>query len=122
MALRMDFMSLESLSDKTIEKKIETILKKVEVGHMVVLDGVLEPDEEMRLVEATMKEVNDKFTGIEVCTLPRKQSKFMGAYGFVVEKLKRGRLVKSGLTLIGPSRVVKKIKRNPDSFYVLAEV
>jgi hypothetical protein len=30
--------------------------------------------------------------------------------------------IKTGITLVGPARYIKKIKRNPNSFSVLAEV
>ena len=42
--LDMDFISMKTLSDLTVEKRINTILKKVKEGHMVVLDAALDAD------------------------------------------------------------------------------
>ena len=82
-----------------------------------------------------MRKVDDGFPGIEICSL-KKQTR---GFEFLVENLsdrrdkvrdffgkltgrkssKKG--LRTGITLIGPAKVIKSIKKNPNSFSVLAE-
>lgn len=134
--LKMDFVSSTILNGKAGKKKINFILNKVKDGSILVVDGVLKPEEEMDLIKETMRRVDDGFPGIEVCSL-KKQTKGWKQF---FETLSSGREklasyiwsgitgkpsktnLKTGLTLIGPAKVIKNIKKNPDSFSVLAEV
>lgn len=136
MKLKMDFVSSVILNGRSGKKKINFILKKVKDGSILVTDGVLKPEEEMDLIKETMRRVDDGFPGIEVCSL-KKQTKGLRSF---FERLSDGRErfgsfmfskitgkpsktnLKTGMTLIGPARIIKKIKKNPDSFSVLAEV
>jgi len=136
MKLKMDFVSSVALNGKTGKKKINFILKKVKDGSILITDGVLRPEEEMDLIKETMRKVDDGFPGIEVCSLKKQTNGFR----LFFEKLSDGResvgnfmlkkitgkpsktKLKTGMTLIGPAKIIKKIKKNPDSFSVLAEV
>ena len=132
MKLKMDFVSSIKLNGKPQKKKIDYILKRVKDGSILILDGVMSPEEEMELIRETMRRVDDGFPGIEVCSL-RKEVKGLK---FLFEKINEGGEkfwtwmtrnppktdLKTGMTLIGPAKVIKKIKKNPDSFSVLAEV
>jgi len=140
MKLEMDFISSESFVDKTPKERVNLILKRVKKNKIVVIEGILDPQLEMYLIENTMKSVNDGFTGIEVCSLRKKtklpwkiMERIMNSLptdvieGFVrfltgksIKLNKSG--LKRGLTLIGPSKIIKKIKKNKKSFSVLAEV
>jgi hypothetical protein len=131
MKLKMDFVSSLKLNGKSQKKKINYILKRVKKGSILVLDGVMKPDEEMELIRETMRRVDNGFPGIEVCSL-KKQSKGLN---LLFEKINEsaenfwnlvsGGPVKTdlrtGMTLIGPAKIIKKIKKNPDSFSVFAE-
>jgi len=134
--LKLDFVSSAILDKKTKQKRINFILNKVKDGSILVTDGVLEPNEEMNLIKETMRRVDDGFPGIEVCSL-KKQVKgfqsFIEKISDQKEKIQnilgalRGRVVdkttlRTGITLIGPAKVIKEIKKNPDSFSVLTEV
>ena len=138
--LEMEFVSAEAFMTKTLKEKIKFILSNIRKNKIIVLDGVLDPEEEMKLIEETMKRIDGTdFTGIEIYSM-RKEAK---GYKALVEKvanslptdklssilsklLKREvRLFKplrDGLTLIGPSKIVKQIKKEKNSFRVLAEV
>ena len=129
--INIDFMSIDSIKDKSMDEKISFILAPVKKGHMVVLDGVLAPDEELKLVEATLQQVKDQFSGIEVATLPRESTTTQDILNKISSKLsvvtkivtgKELNEIKNGLTLVGPSSIVKKVKRDPDSFHITAEV
>ncbi len=134
--LKLDFVSSSTLSGKDPEKRIDFILNKVKDGTILVIDGVLKPEEEMNLIRETMRRVDDGFPGIEVCSLKRPSSflntlidKFMDQkenlqriFGSLTGKSSIATNLRTGITFIGPAKLIKKIKKNPDSFSVLAEV
>ena len=72
--------------------------------------------EEAKLIEVTMETVSDKFPGIEVSTLSEKAE--LGIRGRLIKML-GGRT--GGLTVVGPSRLIKKIKKEPQKISLLAE-
>jgi hypothetical protein len=134
--VKMDFVSSSVLDDKPREKRINFILNKVKDGTILVTDGVLHADEEMELIRETMRRVDDGFPGIEVASLKRQmkgaqkflenisdqrdrlQSLISGLTGNAPEKTS----MRTGLTLIGPAKLIKKVKKNPDSFSVSTEL
>jgi len=134
--IKMDFVSSTILDDKPRDKRISFILNKVKDGTILVTDGVLKADEEMELIRETMRRVDDGFPGIEVASLKRQskgaialiekfsdqkdkmQTLIAGITGKVPEKTS----MRTGLTLIGPARFIKKVKKNPDSFSVFTEL
>ena len=136
MKLKMDFISASVLNGKTKRKKIEFILKRIKEGSILVIDGVLKPEEEMELIEETMKRIDSRFSGIEVCSLKERGSGIKQFFEILLDGKERiesfflGKLagkasrasLRSGITLIGPAKIIKKIKKNPDSFSVLAEL
>ena len=132
MKLKLDFVSSAKLNGKTRKKKINYILGKVKDGSILVLDGVMSPEEEMDLIKETMRRVDDGFPGIEVCSLKKQTKGFkqlferlsdrrVKVWNWLIRKPYETNL-KTGMTLIGPAKLIKNIKKNPDSFSVLAEV
>lgn len=135
MSLKMDFVSSNVLSSKDEKNRIRYILDKVKDGTILVTDGVLTHDEELNLIRETMRRVDDGFPGIEVASLKRETSGYQRIIeqafdqstkiqGFI-SKI-QGRDVpiaslKYGITLIGPSKIIKEIRKNPDSFSVFAQ-
>ena len=136
MKLKLDFISSSKLNNKAPKSRIEYILGRVKDGRILIMDGVLKPEEEMDLIRETMRRVDDGFPGIEVCSL-KKSSK---AFDYVYDKFMDQRdffqkvfrnitgkkamvtNMRTGITLIGPAKIIKTIKKNPDSFSVMAEV
>jgi len=134
--IKFDFVSSATLDEKPKSMRINFILNKVKDGAILVTDGVLKPEEEIDLIKETMRRVDDGFPGIEVASLkkPTKgmlsivekvadqkekiQSLIAGLTGQSFERT----TMRTGLTLIGPARHIKKIKKNPNSFSLLAEV
>ena len=134
--IKMDFVSSNVLDEKTKDKRISFILNRVKDGTILVTDGVLKADEEMELIRETMRRVDDGFPGIEVASLKRQskgalaliekmsdqkermQSLIAGLTGKSPDKTS----MRTGLTLIGPARFIKKVKKNPDSFSVFTEM
>jgi len=132
MRLKMDFISSDNLDGKTEDKRINFILKKVRDGSILVMDGVMTPEEEMNLIKETMRRVDNGFPGIEVCSLKKELKGMKLFFDRVSERREKlwGWLtnaptetsMKGGITLIGPAKIIKKIKKNPDSFSVITEV
>jgi len=132
MKLKLDFVSSTTLEDKPRDKRINFILSHVKDGTILVMDGVMHPEEEMELIKETMRRVDEGFPGIEVASLKRPSKGF----GAIAEKLSDSKsgfiksitgkmpktTLKTGLTLIGPAKYIKKIKKNPESFSVLAGI
>ena len=134
--IKMSFISATILDSKNRKDRIEFILNRIKDGTILITDGFIEPQEEMDLIKETMRKVDTGFPGIEVCSLKKQTTGF----SFFAEKLSdqsdklkqsiskafgSGEIktsVKSGLTLIGPAKFIKKIKKNPESFSVFAEV
>jgi hypothetical protein len=134
--LKIDFVSSEVLNRKDEKNRINYILEVVKDGTILVTDGVMNPDEELSLIRETMRRVDSGFPGIEVCSLKRETRGYQRLLEnifdqrYTVEKLVSritGRSeprmdMKYGMTLIGPSKFIKDIKKNPDSFSVLTEM
>lgn len=84
---------------------------------ILVVEESLTPFEESKLIESTMEEVNEKFPGIEISTLRSDEGSSISI---------RERLIKllggstGGLTVIGPSKFVKEIKKDPQRISLLA--
>jgi len=134
--LKMDFVSSSTLEEKTKDKRVKFILSKVKDGSILVTDAVFHPEEEMDLIKETMRKVDDGFPGIEVCSLKKhlkgfqflaekfsdQGEKMRGFFGNLIGRSSQKSNLKTGITLIGPAKIIKKIRKNPDSFSVFAEV
>lgn len=135
MKLKFDFVSSTILEGKPKDKRINFILNKVKDGTILVTDGVMNPEEEMELIKETMRRVDDGFPGIEVASLKKPVSgvsKLIERFSEHKDRIKiffaglRGEKtatsLKTGLTLIGPAKYIKQVKKNPNSFSILTEV
>jgi len=134
--IKMDFISSSILNGKTGMKKINFILNKVKDGSILVINGVLKPEEEFDLIKETMRRVDDGFPGIEVCSIKKQAKGWKQFFDVVSERSEKvqdyiwrgitgkpiNKELKTGLTLIGPAKIIKDVKKNPNSFSVLAEV
>ncbi len=116
MKIQMEFISSDVLKDMLGGDKIEFILKKIKGNKILVLDGGLSPLEETRLIEETMSKINKSFRGIEISTL---RDKVDGGIKNKLIKFLGGQT--GGLTVIGPSKLVKKIKKEPQKILLFAE-
>ena len=137
MRLKFDFVSSATLDGKSKKSRINFILNRVKDGTIMVTDGVMKPDEEMELIKETMRRVDDGFPGIEVASLKKPVKgleRLMEGVSDQREKI-RGFLaglagakapdrsdMRNGLTLIGPAKFIKQVKKNPNSFSVTTEV
>lgn len=99
-------ISAEKIESMGHEEKIRFILDEVEEGKVLILERGLTPDEEARLIEQTMREVDqDKFIGIE-----------MQSYGMDHGKNVLQRVVMGGprprMAVIGPAQLLQLVSKD----------
>lgn len=113
----MQVLSYDSVKKMDSSKKISKILEIVKKGDIVMLEGRLTNDEELTLTSGALKNVSGKFSGIEIAYLSSSESDsfFEKFRQRIAQLLMKGRL---GITVIGPSKVIKEIKMNPDKLEI----
>ena len=107
--IQMDLVSSDKLDRLTSVEKIRMILDGVENGRIIVLERGLTPQEEMKLIEATMTKITPgEFAGIEIESYPGAvhQSWF--------DKLRKKPIDRARLTVIGPADQLKMLRRDRD--------
>jgi hypothetical protein len=106
--VQIDLISGERMSGLTTMEKVRAILDSVHDGNIVVLEQGLTPDEESRLIEVTMSEINpDDFSGIEIETYPRSGTEETTLLGRLM-----GRQETAKLTVIGPANRIETLHKD----------
>lgn len=101
--------------------RIRKLLNIAKSNKIVLLQGRLRKHEETELIKATMEEINKDFKGIELAVInPAKSTQDQ------FQKLKYDLLefffgATQGLTIIGPSSIVKSIKKDPRKIELLTQ-
>ena len=113
--LSLQVIPFSELQEMSISERVKKILNLVLGNRIVIIQGRLRAEEEARLIEDTMALVDHVkgFKGIELAVI---EPNMKDANVFV--KFKHGiakRLVgdSNALTVVGPSSIVKEIKRDP---------
>lgn len=111
----LQFVPYSEIEDLSSVGRIRKLLNIAKANKIVLLQGRLKQDEEAELIKATMEEINREFKGIELAVIEHASKKEVSGFS----KFKAGVFnyllgSRSGLTIIGPSSVVKKIKRDPN--------
>ena len=111
--VQLNLISKEKLERMGSMEKLRMILDSVKEGKIVVLESGLSPEEEAKLIELTMLEIDhENFVGIEVESYPPKESFFSKLLG-----KKTGRL-----TLIGPANRVKTLSKQEDLITAMVQL
>ena len=109
--LRIKFVPYERIKEERFKK----ILKDLAENTIVLVDAKLDAKEEAALIAETMKSVSDKFSGIELSSIEINSKKDNGHYArFKNALIERIIGKKRGMTVMGPAKIVQKIKRNPE--------
>jgi hypothetical protein len=117
MEIQLDFVSSDFLTNKRPIEKIDFIIRKIKKNVIVVLEEGLSPQEETELIETTMREIDAKdFHGIEFYRIDHQPSSLRDKLANYIS----GR--KTGLTIVGPTRMVEAIKRDPNGISMLAKI
>jgi len=101
MNIKMDLISEDKVNSMGSMEKIRFVLDGVKSGNIVVLEGGLTSEEQMKLIELAMLEVDEDFTGIEMSGYPSKKGFF---------NLRK----KTRLTVVGPAKTMHTIKKGKD--------
>ncbi|HLC81405.1 MAG TPA: DUF2073 domain-containing protein [Candidatus Nanoarchaeia archaeon] len=108
------FVPYQDIERLTAAKRVNKLLNIVKDDKIVIMEGRLRKDEETDLIEITMEEIGPKFKGIELSIIYPDNSrlepmqKIKGAFANILLG------DRTGLTIIGPASIVKKIEKNPD--------
>ena len=106
--IQIDLISGERMDGLASMEKIRLILDGVHDGNIVILEEGLSPDEESRLIEVTMSEINpDEFEGIEIETYPKDNS----GGGGLLSRL-TGSSKPKKLTVIGPANRLETLHKD----------
>ncbi len=106
MEVKLNLISKDRLERMGTMEKLRLILDEVKAGKIVVLESGLTPEEEAKLIEMTMLEIDhENFVGIEVESYPQKSS---GIFGKIFGK-RGGRLM-----VIGPANRLKTLEKRED--------
>lgn len=111
--VRIEFLSKETLKDSSFEEKLDLVLDKVRNNMILVLEEALTPEEKKELITKSVEEINEEFPGIEFSGLEESPGLFSrvvnGVYNFVGMDRRRG------LTIVGNSNVMEKVKESETS-------
>ncbi|GGL46144.1 DUF2073 domain-containing protein [Halocalculus aciditolerans] len=106
--VQLDLIRAEKLENKTTMEKIRLILDTVHNGDIVVLEKGLTPDEESKLIEVTMSEINpDGFTGIEIESFPTSKAQDSTLFGRLM-----GKEEETKMTVIGPANQIQSLHKD----------
>lgn len=99
--------------------RIRKLLNLAKENKIVLLEGRLQKEEEAELIKTTMEEINKDFKGIELAVINT-----LNQDGDPFSKLKSGFVSallgnRQGFTIIGPAKVIKNIKRDPNKLQIL---
>lgn len=118
---RLQILPYSEIRDLGISERIKKILKLIMEDRVVILQGRLRAEEEIRLIEDTMSMVDHikKFKGIELAVIEPD-----GDSNSLLVKFRKG-LAKTlvgdhgALTVIGPASIVKEVKKDPKKIEVM---
>lgn len=99
--------------------RIRKLLGIAKANKIVLLQGRLRKEEETELIKVTMEEINKQFKGIELAVLNPGQDNLDGWQKFRQDLANFILGDTQGLTVIGPSTIVKKIKQDPQKIELL---
>jgi len=99
--------------------KIRKLLNIAKTNKIVLLQGRLKKEEEAELIKTTMEEIDKKFKGIEMAVINPAQTAQDGIQKFKYELFNFLLGESQGFTIIGPSSVVKSIKKDPHKIELL---
>lgn len=115
LSLTIQFVPYSEIENLSSIDRIKKLLKIVLGNKIVLLQGRLKPQEEVRLIEDTMVLIDNVkgFKGVELAVLSQKAE---GVHFF--NKMKRGiakMLIgeQDAVTVIGPATIIREIKKDP---------
>lgn len=117
----LHIMPFSEIRDLSITERVRKILHLVLGNKVLLIQGRLRPEEEIRLIEDTMAMVDHvkSFKGIELSVIEPdmgNESVFMKIRKGIAKTLVGHH---NALTIVGPASLVKEIKKDPKKLEVL---
>ena len=109
------FLPYSEIRDLNSDMRIKKIIEIILDNNILLIQGKLKPEEEVRLIRNTMaiagKDKN--FKGIELASISEEAEKgFFGKIKSVLANALSGGDFRA-ITIVGPATIVKEIKRDP---------
>ena len=117
----IEFLSRTKLQEKTFDEKVEAVIDRVKDNAVLVLEEGWSHEEERRLIQNAMDEIDEDFPGIEFLGLNDGESRFKRAKKMFYEKVLNEKY-RGGITIVGNSRVMEKVKKERDAVSFLARL
>ena len=117
----IEFLSKEKLETDGFDEKLDFVLEKVKDDAVLVLSEAWTPKEKRELIQASMEQIDDDFPGVEFMGLDPSDNRLERAKSFVFDTV-LGQDYRSGLTIVGNSRVMEKMKEEKHSISFLAKL
>ena len=119
--LSLHIMPFSEVKDLGISERVKKILNLVLGNKIVVLQGRLRPEEEIRLIEDTMVLVDHlkSFKGIELAVIESNRN--AGFFFKMRRNIAKGLIGidSDAMTVVGPASFVKEIKKDPSKLEVM---
>lgn len=114
--ITLDFLTHESMKDLTMSQRVTKIISRIKDNKIIVIDSHLSPQDEALLIQKTMEKVTKRFPGIEISSLSAKKldknARVVDKVRDLLNKLIIGK--ERGITVIGPAKIIKEVKRSSD--------
>ena len=116
--LTLQFVPYSDIKNLSSIGRIRKLLNLAKENKIVLLEGRLTRDEETELIKTTMEEINKDFKGIEMAVVDTTSGDdpFSRFRSTVASALVGNR---QGFTIVGPAKVIKNIKRDPNKLQIL---
>lgn len=117
--LKLQFVPYADIEHLDTSDRIDKLLDIVKGNKIVLMQGRLHPEEEGRLIQQTMQQIEDSFRGIEICTIYPEEKNLQLLRRVKKEMVKYIVGNRDGITIIGPATIVREIKRDPNNMMLL---
>ncbi len=111
--VKINLVSKAKLDDMSLQEKVRFILDEVKQDVILVLEEGLDPNEEAKLIESTMVEIDpDSFTGIEMES-QRNPDEASSIIGKLFRRTPYGG--RASMTVVGPADKLRTVYKDGDS-------
>jgi hypothetical protein len=114
--LTIHFMPYSEIAHSDTIQRIKKIMGLVLDNKIIILQGKLKPEEEVRLIENSMTLIGNiqGFQGIEIAGISGADTENQGLFNKVRHNIARILIgEQDAITIIGPASVVKDITKDP---------
>ncbi|MEA3248660.1 MAG: DUF2073 domain-containing protein [Nanoarchaeota archaeon] len=121
--LTIHFMPYSEIANKNVIERIKKIMGLVLDKKIIILQGKLKPEEEVRLIENSMTLIGNikDFQGIEIATISG-ESENVNLFHKIrhnIAKILIGE--QDAITIIGPASIVKEITQDPKKIELMLQ-